>query len=272
MSLRRVSVPVMVWLALCLTVLEADRPATWISNAPPDGAVDLPWAPLPIDEKIRLAGARLDPVEPREVEKPKPRPHLTAAIEASLPITSKPGRGRTIGTMPAGSPFYGVPHRAWILERSANERFGRVVVPYSARRAAGWIRIQGLKFRRTPISVHADLSEVRIVVKRLDEKIFSVMAATGTPESPTPTGRYFVTDLAPFEAGSPLGSFAFGISGIQPNLPAGWTGADQLAIHGTNDPSSIGTRASAGCLRVSEGALDRMKPLVDLGTPVIIRR
>ena len=71
-------------------------------------------------------------------------------------------------------------------------------------------------------------------------------------------------------AGSALGSFAFGISGIQPHLPAGWSGGNQLAIHGTNDPSSIGTSASAGCVRVSEWALAHFEPLLRLGTPVVI--
>jgi lipoprotein-anchoring transpeptidase ErfK/SrfK len=68
-----------------------------------------------------------------------------------------------------------------------------------------------------------------------------------------------------------LGSFAFGISGIQPHLPAGWSGGNQLAVHGTNDPSSIGTSASAGCVRVSERALHLLLPLLKLGTPVIIQ-
>jgi lipoprotein-anchoring transpeptidase ErfK/SrfK len=79
-----------------------------------------------------------------------------------------------------------------------------------------------------------------------------------------------VTDRVPFSAGSALGSFAFGISGIQPHLPAGWSGGNQLAIHGTNEPWSIGTSASAGCVRVSESALQRFEPLLRLGTPVVI--
>jgi lipoprotein-anchoring transpeptidase ErfK/SrfK len=83
-------------------------------------------------------------------------------------------------------------------------------------------------------------------------------------------GEYFVTDRVPFSAGGPLGSFAFGISGIQPRLPAGWSGGNQLAIHGTNDPWSIGRSASAGCVRVSETTLDRLIPLLVYGTPVIV--
>jgi hypothetical protein len=84
-------------------------------------------------------------------------------------------------------------------------------------------------------------------------------------------GDYVVTDRVAFGSGSALGSFAFGISGIQPRLPAGWSGGNQLAIHGTNDPSSIGRSVSAGCVRVSEWSLAHFKPLLQLGTPVLIR-
>lgn len=78
-----------------------------------------------------------------------------------------------------------------------------------------------------------------------------------------------MTDRIHFSGGY-LGTFAFGISGIQPRLPAGWSGGNQLAIHGTSDPSSIGRSVSAGCLRVSERSLDRLRPLLQLGTPVIV--
>ena len=107
---------------------------------------------------------------------------------------------------------------------------------------------------------------------KFGKTLFGARGATGAPSSPTPVGRYFVTDRVPFGAGSALGSFAFGISGIQPHLPAGWSGGNQLAIHGTNDPSSIGRSASAGCVRVSERTLHRLLPLLRLGTPVVIQR
>ena len=97
-------------------------------------------------------------------------------------------------------------------------------------------------------------------------------AAIGTPSTPTPTGRFSVTDLvATGDPSGPFGWYAFGLSGHQPNLPAGWGGGDQLAIHGTNAPSSIGTAASAGCLRVSAGALSVLKAQLRLGTPVVIQ-
>ncbi len=200
-----------------------------------------------------------------------PRPALLAGIRRDLPITARPGNGKVIGRMPAGSRYYGEPHTAWIQERSSNGRYGKVAVPYSGTSATGWIRIAGLDLSHTRYRVRIDLSRHLVTVLRLNKIVMSFSAATGVPTSPTPPGRYFVTDLVAATPGGSFGSYAFGLSGIQPELPAGWSGGDQLAIHGTNDPASIGTPASAGCLRVSERALDRLKPVLRLGTPVTIK-
>jgi lipoprotein-anchoring transpeptidase ErfK/SrfK len=196
--------------------------------------------------------------------------HLLVRIERALPITARPGGGRVVGTMPAGSRYYDIPTVAWVRDVSPDGRHGLVGVPYVARRVSGWIAMRGLDRSWTRVSVEADLSEHRITVRRGDDVLFRAPAATGAPRSPTPAGRYFVTDRVPFPNGGVLGTFAFGISGIQPNLPAGWNGGDQLAIHGTNDPSSIGTSSSAGCLRVSENVLTRLRRVLRLGTPVVV--
>ena len=201
----------------------------------------------------------------------KPRPALLARISSDLQVTARPGNGKVIGVMPRGSRYYGEAHTAWIQERSADGRYGKVTVPYSESRATGWIRIAGLELSSTPYSVQADLSRHLVTVRRLDKVIMRFPTATGAPGSPSPTGRYFVTDRVAIPGGGSFGTYAFGISGIQPNLPAGWSGGDQMAIHGTSDPSSIGTSASAGCLRVSEGTLDRLEPLLKLGTPITIK-
>jgi lipoprotein-anchoring transpeptidase ErfK/SrfK len=95
----------------------------------------------------------------------------------------------------------------------------------------------------------------------------------GRPGSTTPTGRFSVTDKLGGPGLSPYyGCCVLALSGTQPNLPAGWSGGDRLAIHGTNDPGSIGTASSAGCLRGGDSDLKRLMRQVPLGTPVEIRR
>ncbi len=232
----------------------------------------------PVTALVRLAApARPDMLGRQSVvEVPPPaapvRPvrHVLVEIERGMELTARPGGGRSVGTMPAASPYYGVPTVAWVLETSRDGRYGLVPVPYASRDAEGWLRMRDLDRGSTRVSVVADLSEHRIEVRLGSRVLFRAPAATGADASPTPTGRYFVSDRVPFSGGY-LGTFAFGLSGIQPNLPPGWSGGNQLAIHGTSDPSSIGRSASAGCLRVSERTLDRLRPLLRLGTPVTVR-
>jgi lipoprotein-anchoring transpeptidase ErfK/SrfK len=172
--------------------------------------------------------------------------------------------------LPKASRYLGTPTWAWVIRRTVDGRFGRVPLAYSGTRRAGWISLRGLERATTPYAVRVDLSRHLLTVTRLGRTVLRFLAATGAPSSPTPPGRYFVTDRVPTDPAGYFGKFAFGISGIQTRLPPGWTGGDQLAIHGTNRPGSIGTSASAGCLRVSAEALDRLVPILRLGTPVII--
>lgn len=56
-----------------------------------------------------------------------------------------------------------------------------------------------------------------------------------------------------------------------------WTRAIYLAdgllrIHGTNDPSSIGTNASSGCFRMYREDVEELYNLVQPGTQVIVQR
>lgn len=206
------------------------------------------------------------------MRRPAPKPALLAHIPHDMKVTARPGGGRVIGTMPGGSRYFDEPTRAWVLKRSENGRFGKVTLPFSGSRATGWIRIAGLETSRTPYAVKADLSRHSITVTKLGKVVMRFSAATGASASPTPTGKYFVTDLVPIPGGGSFGTYAFGLSGIQTNLPDGWTGGDQLAIHGTSNPASIGTSASAGCLRVNEPTLEKLKQVLGLGTPVTIAR
>jgi hypothetical protein len=200
-------------------------------------------------------------------------PHLLVHVSRPLAAFAHPSRrARVVGRVVTSSKYYGVPLVVWIERLSKDRRWGRVELPYIWPRRDGWIRLRGLRRTTSVIEVRVDLSRHRINVYRRGQRLFGFRAAIGAPVSPTPPGDYVVTDRVPFARGGYLGSFAFGISGIQPRLPPGWGGGNQLAIHGTNSPSSIGRSVSAGCVRVSEGALARLKPLLRLGTPVVITR
>jgi lipoprotein-anchoring transpeptidase ErfK/SrfK len=101
--------------------------------------------------------------------------------------------------------------------------------------------------------------------------VLTTPVAVGSPESPTPTGHFFLVDkLDTQSASSAYGPFAFGLSGHSDVLTEFAGGDGQIGIHGTNDPSSIGNAVSHGCVRVPNDVIAQLNDLVPLGTPVTI--
>jgi lipoprotein-anchoring transpeptidase ErfK/SrfK len=178
--------------------------------------------------------------------------------------------GRVLGTLPGRTPL-GTPTWLWAVAVSRNDGWAKVVLPWRPNGRTGWVRLRGHRVLHSRMWVQADLSRRRVMLMHGSRVVHSFPAAIGAAASPTPIGRFSVTDpISTGDASGPFGWYAFGLSGHQPNLPAGWSGGDQLAIHGTNDPASIGTAASAGCLRVSASALWVLKRALRPGTPVVI--
>jgi LysM repeat protein len=90
-------------------------------------------------------------------------------------------------------------------------------------------------------------------------KVYPV--AVGKPSTPTPTGDYkIITKI--LNPGGVLGTRWMGLS-----IPGG-----NYGIHGTNNPSSIGTAVSLGCIRMHNHNVEELFPQVNIGTPVHITR
>lgn len=175
-----------------------------------------------------------------------------------------------IGTFPSISKF-GTGMVAWVQDRSKSGKYGKVTVPYTMNPRPGWIQISGLKKSYVKYSVEADISRHRLTLLRYGKPIMRVPMATGMPSRPTPPGRYTVVDRWTSSPSGSLGAFVFALSGLQINYPGASSGLFIMAIHGTNSPSTLGTSASNGCLRVSNNVVYRLIPKLRLGTPVIIR-
>ena len=86
------------------------------------------------------------------------------------------------------------------------------------------------------------------------------------------SGLFFVRDHFPTGGGNshPYGPFAFGLSGHSDVYLQFGTGDGRIAIHGTNQPSSIGAAASNGCPHVPNDVVLALIPYMPLGTPVVI--
>lgn len=79
-----------------------------------------------------------------------------------------------------------------------------------------------------------------------------------------------MTDTLRLTGGSPYGCCAIALTARQKSIPQGWTGGDRVAIHGTDNPASIGKAVSHGCLRTAEDDLRWLLARIPLGSHVEI--
>lgn len=147
----------------------------------------------------------------------------------------------------------------------------RVYVPRRPNGGKGWVRRRHVALASTRYSVRIDVPRQRLTVKRGRKVLMRDRIGVGSALTPTPGGRYFVTDLLrqPDPRGL-YGPFVFGLSGYSPVVTDFNGGDGQLGIHGTNDPRSIGAAVSLGCVRIRNKSIRRLARILPLGTPVTI--
>jgi lipoprotein-anchoring transpeptidase ErfK/SrfK len=162
-------------------------------------------------------------------------------------------------------------NRTWLLILSHHGRHGVALVPTGGDPVPAAVDLSRLRLRWTSVRLDVDLSLLRLFVHRGSRLLGEFPIAAGMAQTPTPTGRFSVTDRVVFPDSGTYGTFALGLSAHQTHLLPGWSGGDQVAIHGTPHSGSIGSYASLGCIRVTEAALRVLRRAVPLGAPVTIR-
>jgi lipoprotein-anchoring transpeptidase ErfK/SrfK len=191
-----------------------------------------------------------------------------AQVSRPVALRAHP-RGPAVARLGAVTEF-GSPQTLGVIRRRG--RWLRVVSTALPNGRLGWVRAHSVRLTTTPKSLKIDLSRHVLLYKKGDRVVRRMDVGIGRPGSPTPTGRFTVTDkLAGTNYGPFYGCCILALSAHQPNLPAGWTGGNRIAIHGTNAPSSIGVAASAGCLHARDADLRVLMSRIPLGTPVFIR-
>jgi murein L,D-transpeptidase YcbB/YkuD len=104
-----------------------------------------------------------------------------------------------------------------------------------------------------------DTTALRLTLELAGKPIASYAVAVGKSTTPTPIGYWHIKEKAVWAGG-------FGIRWMGLNVPWGVYG-----IHGTNKPWTIGSRASGGCIRMTNQEVVKLFDLVQVGTPVTIK-
>jgi hypothetical protein len=147
----------------------------------------------------------------------------------------------------------------------------RVQFSNSGNGSSGWVGSWLVVSFRVDTRILVQLSERRLVMYRSGRRAISARIGVGAARTPTPVGRFFVTERwRILDPTGPLGPAVLGISAHSPAL-RDWAQGGPVALHGTNEPGSIGQAASHGCIRVDNAVIRQLLTYALLGTPVVIR-
>jgi lipoprotein-anchoring transpeptidase ErfK/SrfK len=246
-----------------------ERPDVVVPAAPaaPPAAL-LAASPAPVAE----APAPAPEPEPAPAPAPPPGTQILRAIPGEEIVLRARPRGPALARLGAYTEFGSRTTLAVLRERG---RWLGVPHPRAGNDRLAWVDPRESAFRssRTRVHVTIDLSARRLVVRRGDRVLRRIEVGIGRASSPTPLGRFAVTDKIPGSRYGPYyGCCILALTARQPSLPAGWRGGDRVAVHGTDDPSSVGAAVSAGCPRARDADLRWLMRAVPLGTPVTVRR
>jgi lipoprotein-anchoring transpeptidase ErfK/SrfK len=227
---------------------------------------------------------------PRATERPKPQVPRQRCTSAEQPLRSTRrtyaafapqgavALRRPNGTVLARFDATNVNHYPTVFgvlgavrTRDCSPLWYRVQLPMKPNGLTGYVRASSVVLRRVSTRIVVDLSHRRLTLYDAGRVKLRAIVAIGSPATPTPTGRYYVNQrLVPDDTSGPFGPGAVGISAFSTVL-TGWTQGGPVAIHGTNEPWSIGRAVSNGCIRLPNSTLRRVFALAVAGTPVIIR-
>ena len=157
-----------------------------------------------------------------------------------------------------------------VVNHSCDPTWYHVQLPIRPNGVTGYVRAASLWVTTVPTRIEVDVSARRLTFFRNGRPVVRATIAVGTSATPTPTGRFYVNqELIPTDTNGPYGPGAIGISAFS-NVLTGWAQGGPVAIHGTNDPSSIGRTVSNGCIRLQNPVLLRIFKATPTGTPVVV--
>lgn len=144
-----------------------------------------------------------------------------------------------------------------------------VQLPVRPNGTTGWVPTDAVELAAVPYELTVSTADNELTLLREGIPIRTFSVATGTGDTPTPTGTYYLTELlAPTNPG--YGPFAYGLSAYSDVLNEFGGGPGQIGLHGTDDEGTIGQDVSHGCIRMANADITALTQLLPLGTPIVI--
>lgn len=237
-----------------------------------DTATDTPdtTAPTATEASAEIpapTGAGTSPESPDS--SPVPAATAVAVLDADVAIHSTPA-GDAVTTLTPTTPL-GTARVLRVLAASPDGEWLQVRVPARPNSTDGWVAVEDVTVQAVRHHITVDLSDRELVLFEDGVEVMTATVAVGTPENPTPTGDFFLTDKLSTDADGAYGPYAFGVSAWSETLSEFAGGDGQIGLHGTDRPELLGQEVSHGCLRVANNVIEALAAELPLGVPVDIR-
>ncbi|MGA2520434.1 MAG: L,D-transpeptidase [Acidimicrobiales bacterium] len=142
-------------------------------------------------------------------------------------------------------------------------------LPVRPNEATAWFPAADVSVSLVAEHLVVHLGARTITLYRDNVPVVTYPVAPGAPDSPTPTGSFFVAFVVKVtDPGSAYGPYALGTSDFSGTYQTFEGGPGQIGIHGTDQPWVIGTYASHGCIRLFDNDIAALAPQIVPGTPV----
>jgi lipoprotein-anchoring transpeptidase ErfK/SrfK len=194
---------------------------------------------------------------------PPPGYAMTAKVIERTQVRAAP-EGRPVGAVGRYTEFGG--RRVLRVVERRGDWLG-VLTPQRPNGRTGWIRASRAVLGTSRFKIRVDRSARRLTLRRAGRVVRRLQVTVGKASTPTPLGRFAITDKLWMESGSVYGCCALALSGSQ---TVGALAGVRLAIHGTRYPEPMGRFASNGCTRATEKDLRWLMRHVPVGTPVTV--
>ncbi len=222
------------------------------------------------------AVAALGPVERPPVTMPPAPPSPPGETDAAdatggtVPLFEAAGAAKPLKTL-TNPTFENVPLILHVLEDQG--AWLRVRVNSRPNGATAWVRRSDVALRRVPNRIVVELGARRLTVLHGNDVLAQHKVAIGAPKAPTPIGEFYVDATVHIleRDNSQYGVGQLSVSGFSEVYQTFGGGIGQIAIHGTNNPRSIGGTVSAGCIRLLNEDWVNVSTMAPNGTPVSIR-
>jgi len=193
---------------------------------------------------------------------------VASAVAGPVAVYASPHDPVSDRQFPSRNPFGFT--QVFLVKRSIRGWL-EVYLPVRPNDATAWVRASSVRVRLDQYRVIVDTARHELTILRAGRAVMHAPVGVGKAATPTPHGLFYVLEeLRMTPSTGPYGTYAFGLSAYSNVLTTFGSGDAQVALHGTDEPWTIGENTSNGCIHMSDTVADELARTLPLGTPVQI--